>query len=134
MVVQKLFKEVGPKFADRDGGYTRIIKLSDYRIGDGGDIVILQLLADESAADRNRPPQRGPSPQAQRPARLNLPSRLLKQSKKRRGIGGYNSAPRLPASRRKIRRRLIVTSSRQRRVLIMGCVIPWPAFFICIAP
>jgi large subunit ribosomal protein L17 len=47
-VVQKLFKDVAPKFADRNGGYTRIIKLSDYRIGDGGSIVILQLLTEES--------------------------------------------------------------------------------------
>ena len=37
---------MAPKFADRKGGYTRIIKLSEYRIGDGGDIVILQLLTE----------------------------------------------------------------------------------------
>jgi large subunit ribosomal protein L17 len=47
-VVQKLFSEVAPKFADRQGGYTRIIKTSDFRIGDGGDIVVLQLLTEES--------------------------------------------------------------------------------------
>jgi large subunit ribosomal protein L17 len=48
-VVQKLFSDIAPKFADRHGGYTRIIKLSDFRIGDGGNIVILQLLTEESA-------------------------------------------------------------------------------------
>ena len=47
-VVQKLFSEVAPKFADRPGGYTRIIKTSDYRIGDGGTWVYLQLLTEES--------------------------------------------------------------------------------------
>ena len=47
-VVQKLFDEVAPKFADRSGGYTRIIKTSDYRIGDGGTWVYLQLLTEES--------------------------------------------------------------------------------------
>jgi large subunit ribosomal protein L17 len=47
-VVQKLFKEIAPHFADRQGGYTRIIKLSDYRIGDGGSLVLLQLLTEES--------------------------------------------------------------------------------------
>jgi large subunit ribosomal protein L17 len=47
-VVQRLFNEVAPKFADRQGGYTRIIKLSDFRIGDGGDWVLLQLLSEES--------------------------------------------------------------------------------------
>src|SRR5689334_23021023 len=47
-VVQKLFDDLAPSFADRQGGYTRIIKLSDYRIGDGGSLVILQLLTEES--------------------------------------------------------------------------------------
>src|SRR5580698_1975141 len=36
-VIEKLFKTIAPKFADRQGGYTRIIKLSEYRLGDGGD-------------------------------------------------------------------------------------------------
>src|SRR5438876_513485 len=48
-VVQKLFDEVAPKFEGRSGGYTRIIKTSDFRIGDGGDVVLLQL-ADEMIA------------------------------------------------------------------------------------
>jgi large subunit ribosomal protein L17 len=43
-VVQKLFKEVGPHFKDRDGGYTRIVKTSEWRIGDAGDLVIVQLV------------------------------------------------------------------------------------------
>src|SRR5690348_6718362 len=47
-VVQRLFDEVAPKFASRNGGYTRIIKLPDWRIGDGGDLVLLQLLTEES--------------------------------------------------------------------------------------
>ena|SRR5450432_3863758 len=48
-VVQKLFTDIAPKFKDRNGGYTRIIKTSKYRIGDGGTIVLLQLLSEESA-------------------------------------------------------------------------------------
>ncbi len=47
-VVQKLFSEIAPKFADRVGGYTRVIKTADYRIGDAGDIVILQLLLEDN--------------------------------------------------------------------------------------
>jgi large subunit ribosomal protein L17 len=46
-VVQRLFNEIAPKFTDRVGGYTRIIKTADYRIGDGGSIVILALAADQ---------------------------------------------------------------------------------------
>jgi large subunit ribosomal protein L17 len=46
-VVQRLFSDIAPKFADRRGGYTRIIKTSDFRIGDAGSLVILQLLLEE---------------------------------------------------------------------------------------
>jgi large subunit ribosomal protein L17 len=48
-VVQKLFSEVAPGFAERSGGYTRIIKLPEHRVGDGGDLVLLQLLTEEAA-------------------------------------------------------------------------------------
>lgn len=43
-VVQHLFNTVAPHFADRNGGYTRIVKTAEWRIGDGGDIVIVQLV------------------------------------------------------------------------------------------
>jgi large subunit ribosomal protein L17 len=43
-VVQKLFNEIGPAMADRPGGYTRIIKTAQWRIGDAGDLVIVQLV------------------------------------------------------------------------------------------
>ena len=45
-VVEKLFDEVAPKFADRNGGYTRIIKLAQHRIGDGGMLVSLELVSE----------------------------------------------------------------------------------------
>jgi large subunit ribosomal protein L17 len=48
-VVQKLFTDIAPSFKDRPGGYTRIIKTANYRIGDGGSIVLLQLLTEEAA-------------------------------------------------------------------------------------
>ena len=50
-VIQKLFKEVAPALADRNGGYTRIVKTSEWRIGDAGDIVIVQLLGFEKNAE-----------------------------------------------------------------------------------
>src|SRR5688500_8963119 len=48
-VVQRLFNDIAPKFADRPGGYTRIIKLPTWRIGDAGSLVLLQLCTEESA-------------------------------------------------------------------------------------
>lgn len=52
-VVQKLFSEIAPKFQNRQGGYTRIIKLPQHRIGDGGSLVLLQLLTEENAPKGN---------------------------------------------------------------------------------
>ena len=40
---QKLFSDVAPRFADRAGGYTRIIH-SGWRIGDGAQLAILELV------------------------------------------------------------------------------------------
>jgi large subunit ribosomal protein L17 len=40
---QKLFQDIAPRFADRSGGYTRIIH-AGFRIGDGADLAILELL------------------------------------------------------------------------------------------
>lgn len=45
-VVQKLFDELGPRFKERPGGYTRIVKL-DRRAGDGAQMAMLELLGAE---------------------------------------------------------------------------------------
>jgi len=49
-VVQKLFDEIAPRYAERRGGYSRIVKLEKYRIGDAGSLVLLQLLPEGSSA------------------------------------------------------------------------------------
>jgi large subunit ribosomal protein L17 len=42
--ITKLFSDLGPRFADRPGGYTRIIKLHTRRLGDGGKTAIIEFL------------------------------------------------------------------------------------------
>lgn len=42
--VEKLFDTLGPRFADRPGGYLRIIKLAKRRLGDGGERAILEFV------------------------------------------------------------------------------------------
>jgi len=49
-VVQKLFDEIAPRYADRAGGYTRMVRLAERRIGDAGEQVILQLVEESKAA------------------------------------------------------------------------------------
>ncbi len=42
-ILNKLFTEVGPRMKERNGGYTRILKLG-FRQGDAADVVILELV------------------------------------------------------------------------------------------
>ena len=43
-IIVKLFTEIGPRFKDRPGGYTRVIKRHERRLGDGGKTAFLELL------------------------------------------------------------------------------------------
>lgn len=42
--LQKLFSDIAPRYKDRNGGYTRIMKLATARRGDGAPMVILELV------------------------------------------------------------------------------------------
>ena len=46
-IVRHLFEDIAPRYANRDGGYTRIIKLNRRRIGDGTQLCVIQLVGDE---------------------------------------------------------------------------------------
>lgn len=50
-LVQHVMTQVAERFQDRDGGYTRIIRTGRNRLGDGGDIVILQLVGEEEGPE-----------------------------------------------------------------------------------
>ena len=42
-VAKKLFDEIGPKYATRDGGYTRVLKMGPRR-GDAAEMAVIQLV------------------------------------------------------------------------------------------
>jgi large subunit ribosomal protein L17 len=50
-VVQELFSTIAARYADRNGGYTRIVKLGS-RSGDGADLAVIELLGSELAVKK----------------------------------------------------------------------------------
>jgi len=53
-VIHKLFSEIGPRYLERPGGYTRIIKLAKRRLGDNGELCLLQLVGKEMAKKKKK--------------------------------------------------------------------------------
>jgi len=45
-VVKKMFEEIGPRFSERPGGYTRIVKVGP-RAGDGTEMAVLEMIGSE---------------------------------------------------------------------------------------
>ncbi len=58
--VRKLFEEIAPRFAERPGGYLRIVKLGP-RLGDGAEMAVLELVERGEAAP-------APDPKAEKKA------------------------------------------------------------------
>ncbi len=52
-IVKKLFEDIGPRFQDRQGGYTRIFK-AGYRPGDGALLSVIELTTKTSSADKGK--------------------------------------------------------------------------------
>jgi large subunit ribosomal protein L17 len=69
IILTKLFKEIGPRFATRPGGYTRIIKRHERRLGDAGETAFLELLKEgETKIQKKKAPAPAPAPRVETPA------------------------------------------------------------------
>jgi large subunit ribosomal protein L17 len=52
--VKILFGELAPRFRDRNGGYTRVIRLSEFRLGDAGVKAILEFVGENDRVKTRR--------------------------------------------------------------------------------
>lgn len=57
-IVKHIFENVAPRYADRPGGYTRIIRLGRRRIGDGAEHVLIQFVGAEDGPEIGGAPSR----------------------------------------------------------------------------
>src|SRR5205807_8825580 len=65
-ILTKLFNDIAPRYADRPGGYTRILKRHERRLGDGGKTAFIELLkAGETKPAKKAAP--APAPKVQAP-------------------------------------------------------------------
>ena len=65
--VKLLFDEIAPAYAERNGGYTRILKLG-VRRGDAAEMCLLQLVKEEAAAKPAKPAKKAEEVKAAAPA------------------------------------------------------------------
>ena len=66
-VAAKLFAEIAPRYADRPGGYTRILKVGK-RLGDAASLSILQFVTEPLEFKERKPRQADEAPETARPA------------------------------------------------------------------
>ncbi len=65
-ILNKLFTEIAPRMKERNGGYTRVLKLG-YRQGDAADVVILELVdykLDTEAKEEKKPAKKSTDSEA----------------------------------------------------------------------
>jgi len=84
-VVSKLFAELAPRFADRPGGYTRILRIG-FRRGDGAETAQIELVGSEWQPEQAKPAE-GEEGEAPKKSK-GLGERLRQTARRMRGGGG----------------------------------------------
>lgn len=64
LAVEILFDDLGPRFLDRDGGYTRIVQLAEFRLGDAGRKAMIEFVGKNDRVKKRR----------ERPAPVTVPA------------------------------------------------------------
>jgi len=83
-VVRRLIENIAPRFEGRPGGYTRIIRLPSWRIGDGATLAMISLLGGEEAPTSLTKPARS-ARKRRTDARFSLAIKLSKGFGRKQG-------------------------------------------------
>lgn len=89
-LVRHIFENVGPRFADRQGGYTRIVRIGYHRLGDATEMCVIQFVGAEEG------PEIGGNP-SQRRRQADRRSAFNAKLRKERGAGEKAAAVAEPA-------------------------------------
>jgi large subunit ribosomal protein L17 len=80
-ILNKLFNEIAPRYASRPGGYTRVIKRHERRLGDAGETAFLELLKEGEMKVQKRGTAPAPAPKVTEPAPAPTPAPTAEQPK-----------------------------------------------------
>jgi len=58
-IMNRLVEKIAPRYEDRPGGYTRLIRTARRRLGDGSQLAVLQLVGNEQAPGTLTKPEQG---------------------------------------------------------------------------
>jgi large subunit ribosomal protein L17 len=95
-VVQKLFETIAPRYADRPGGYTRLLRIG-YRRGDGAEVAEVELVGSEYQPDRESKAKAGESAPAK--PKKTMGGRIREALTGRKKADQEQSAPKMKADK-----------------------------------